>query len=203
MSKPRKYTVRTFNPFGETNSFSCTGVMSKLSTYKEEVVDKEFQAVASLAKGNSTPDAVMSQPGTKHKSAMTMLDVTTNPPAGMELLSLNIDTGIPTKSELKNFRKIIMSIIKTWAEKSRVKGVRGWRSNAIKTPQFKMNSDTGSYHLQFDVIFSNAIFYSGNTATITNKPFMEDLLLFKKRLNKELTIDVIAFNHSTYGSGSL
>lgn len=63
-------------------------------------------------------------------------------------------------SELRGIRKQLISLVKSWAAKSRLSAKRGFRSYALKDVVIEKNDN--HYQLKFDVIFSNCSFYDTN-----------------------------------------
>jgi hypothetical protein len=210
MSKPREYVVRTFSPSTE-GVFDSTGVMSKLNTYKEATVAKQYAAIASLVRGDHSVEEVRHYASQANKHVApnfqlndqdSLLALANSNLLGLEVISFAISTDLINKSEVVKHGKEIRQIVQTWAEKSRVKGVRGFRANAIKSPYFEMNKDQGTYDLKFEAILSTAIFYNQNQATIvTLNNFLADIALFKKRLEKTIGDVTIFYEHSLLGIG--
>lgn len=94
-----------------------------------------------------------------------------------------------------------------WAEKSRVRGSRGWRVSAVRTPLFEKNDNGDGYLLKTQVLLSNAIFYDQDTVKVGVDPSVaiKDLENLKRHLNNVTggVVDTIRYDHSVIGKGAL
>ncbi len=147
MSKHRNWTVRGFDTATYTQSTSVQ--LSDVGTATTLSVPSERKAVEMLLVHDTL----------KTMSPVTMTDTTSEPLIGYYV---RVDIPVNAYSQLRGKRKEIIAAVQQWAEKSRVYGARGFRANAVKDPVIEKNSD-GIYSLKFNVLFSNAIFYTSKT----------------------------------------
>lgn len=179
------YTIRCFDAFEEgkdaatnvASQFNCLGVIEQFGTFKEQVVSTQTDAIIEMLRGT-----IGSSFSTRNLSVMpdfgklanvpglpTVIDVRvdkTNPVEELMVLDINASVNI-TKDDLNNYRKVAVETINRWAEKSRVRGSRGWRISAVKTPRFEKNEDTGyGYVFKTQVIIGTAVFYDQSTVKI-------------------------------------
>ena len=177
------YTIRCFDAFEEgkdaatnvASQFNCLGVIEQFGTFKEQVVSTQTDAIIEMLRGT-----IGSSFSTRNLSVMpdlgklanvpglpTVIDVRvdkTNPVEELMVLDINASVNI-TKDDLNNYRKVAVETINRWAEKSRVRGSRGWRISAVKTPRFEKN-DVSGYTFKTQVIIGTAVFYNQSTVKI-------------------------------------
>jgi hypothetical protein len=163
----RKYVVRGFNVFEEDFN-NPIGLIQDKETFHEIVVDTQAEAIIELF----TNDAFsgMNPIEAKEHFGSTLADgygdtseykVSKN---GIHIIDIEIGLSTDDKIEVRDSKSQLEEIIKTWAEKSRVKNVRGFRFSAIKTPIFEYKKGYTSVRTQ--VILSNAILYNNRRANI-------------------------------------
>lgn len=179
------YTIRCFDAFEEgndpaTNTFSkfnCLGVIDQFNTYKEQVALTQADAIIEMLRG-----PLGSTFSTRNLSVMPNLSTQANVPNLPNVIDVRDDKTNPveelmvldiaaviniTKADLVDYRKNAVETIYRWAEKSRVRGSRGWRISAVKTPRFEKNEDTGyGYVFKTQVIIGTAVFYDQSTVKI-------------------------------------
>lgn len=145
MSKHRNWTVRGFNANLQYTP-STSVQLATVGTATTVEVPLERKAVEMLLVHDTL----------KTMSPVHMNEVITDPVVGYNVV---VQIPVTEYSELRTKRKYIIAAVHQWAEKSRVYGSRGFRANAIKDPVIAKNKD-GNYSLKFNVLFSNAIFYT-------------------------------------------
>ena len=184
MSSPRTYTVRGLD-LDAAQPFNCQGLLKDLPTYVEvHDVPTEAKAVELLLAG----------PVSKMVTGVPPV----NSASYVDVLNVKVEVYANGTSEAKKLRKAMAESIKTWAEKSRVRGVRGWRAHALKTPKIqkakgKTSSNGmhsyGGYELDFDVILGHAVFYSDKTMSVghtDDQAFINDTIFdLKKHLLRQ------------------
>ena len=219
------YTVRGFNAFQEGVSivnanpkFNSFGVMEQFQTFEEKTVSNQADAIVEMLRG-----AFGSTFSTRNLVAMPSMTFGGPPIAGLPnaidvradksqpieevvIVDIQVDLAVYSKSSLNDFRAEVNETFMRWAEKSRVRGSRGWRLSAVKTPKFEKN-DSGSYTLRTQVILGSAVFYDQSTVKIGTDPatVATDLGNLKHQLKKVLPglITEIRYNHSVLGKGTL
>lgn len=211
MNKSRKsFVIRGFN-VESAGKFNCIGKMSDLTSFNEVIADKQHDAVAIMLTNPS-----ISSLGSYNLMNRKDIQVTPgkNPVDEIKqvyVVDLTIVTTASNVNELRPYRSAIREVIKTWAEKSRVKNRRGWRSSAIKTPTFEIDKSLGSVVIKTQIILSTAIFYDYDTATI-NVSFDPDMEIEDLRnLHRELTrynntdgyYSHLKYKHSIIGDGEI
>lgn len=173
MSSPRTYIVRGLDP--SIAAFNCMGVLKDQPGFIEiDEVPTEAKAVELMLTG------VVSKM------------VTGVPPVAsasyVDVLNIKAEVFVSSTGEAKKIRKQLAESIKTWAEKSRVRGVRGWRAHALKTPKIQ-RADGAGYELDFDAILGHAVFYSDKTMSVghtDDQAFINDTIFdLKKHLVRQ------------------
>lgn len=205
MGKAREFVIRTFNPAAE-GAFDSTGRITKLSTYSEKTLSKQFEAIAEMMLSNANTVAEIGINKANGATKFNLTDLTAGQTStyGVEHVTIVVNTDIIDQAEIRRVGKEVREIIQTWAEKSRTRGIRGFRFSAIKTPVFEKNKDNGAYDLKFEALLSTFIFYNQNQGTVAGcSNFLPDLSLFKKRLEKAIGINVIMYDHSALGVGRI
>lgn len=198
----KQYTIRAFDPVKEA-FFDCLGNISKLATSHEVVVTKQLEAAVEMMRLPTTPDKLLSNMSFK------ITDKRADPTAtAAEIVSidLQIETEAKSANELKVYREHIINAINTWAEKSRVKGLRGFRASAVKAPTFKKSETTGLVVIKTNVLLGTAVFYNKNQVTVeanTPEVVAEDLRNLYKALEKEMGSFLVGirYDHSVTGYG--
>jgi len=203
MSKKLKpYIVRGFNLTKESSGyFDCTGEITKFASFTEIVVNTQADAIVEMLTNSALK--------TMSTRMMIEKDVTRHlsPDQIDELYVIDVKflTDANSVSGLRQYRTAVRSTLKTWAEKSRVKGRRGWRASAIKTPTYEYDSSTTSVVIRTQFILSNAITYS-NSDSIVNMSHnwteeVDDLTNLKKGMEKALKGQLVEINinHSIHG----
>jgi hypothetical protein len=155
MSKSKKpFVVRGFDVTtegystkvnGNAAAFDCKDAMTKFGSFTEVVVDKQHDAVVEMA-----THSVLSTMSARHlvDSAVPAHIIQTKSAADavkeLYVVDLVIVTNFTNVADIRPYRSQIRETLKLWAEKSRVRGRRGWRSNAIKTPTVEFDKKIGS-----------------------------------------------------------
>ena len=198
-TKKRTFTVVGFDT--EQDNFDApTGVMKNKSSY-EEITAKDLTEAITV---------MLTHPTFISLSAAGMI--------GFEQRSLsNMTLSIKTPVRQGDFdaREINASnkdyftkVIRSWAEKCRVKNNRGWRSYAIKDPIIIPSLVDGYYVYRTQLVLSNMFIYDDDDGfKLVDDDYvvaMNDLRLLRKELVKRINaVDMITFNHSLYGRGEV
>lgn len=194
MSSPRTYTIRGLDPTAA--SFNCQGVLQDQPGYVEITdVPTEAKAVE-----------LMLTHGAVSKMVTGVPPVTAS---FVDVLNIKVEVVANGTGDAKKLRKQLAESIKTWAEKSRVRGVRGWRAHALKTPKIQriqpgvtgLNygithgvkastiSQQPNYELDFDAILGHAVFYNDKTLSVghtDDQAFIGDTIFdLKKHLERQ------------------
>jgi hypothetical protein len=163
--KSKPYIVRGFDvTAGQFNSF---GDMSSLSNTVEKVVDKQHDAVAAMLTGDigkMAPSAF--QLGGISGFVVNDLRAAPDLTPQVVVIDIKVVTGANSQADLRPFRSEVREILKRWAEKCRLPGLRGWRANAIKTPTFEFDSNLTRYVIRTQVVLGTAVFYNSNRVTL-------------------------------------
>ena len=222
------YTIRGFNAFEEGrddtvplsgSKFNSFGTIEQFKTFDEKTVEKQHEAIVEMLRGapNVTFSArnLAAMPGATFggqpvAGLPTVIDVrtdTSTPIDELVVIDVQADVNVADKAELKAFRKQVVETFLRWAEKSRVRGSRGWRVSAVKSPKFEKNPDTGRYTLKTQVLLGTAVFYDEKTVKIGVDPVTvnRDLGDLKHHLNKATggLLMSLRANHSVVGKVSL
>ena len=151
MSKPRTYLVRAIDT---TNPFNCLGAAKDVPGYIEITdVPTEAKAIELLLTHPTVSKMVTALPPIKSQSFVDVVNV-------------KAEVNVSTPAEAKQVRKDLFVAIQSWAEKSRVKGARGWRATALKTPKIQVKKNGSGYELDFDAIFGHAVFYTDSVSSV-------------------------------------
>jgi hypothetical protein len=151
MSKPRTYIVRAIDT---VNPFTCLGAAKDLAGFVEITdVPTEAKAIELLLTHPTVSKMVTALPPLTSQSYVDVVNV-------------KADVNVSSASEAKQVRKDLFTAIQSWAEKSRVKGARGWRAHALKTPKVAARKDGSGYELDFDAIFGHAVFYTDSVSSV-------------------------------------
>lgn len=207
------YIVRGFDI--NAAPFTSFGEMASQASFVEKVVDKQHDAVAVLLADQSigTMAANKIRPLIGNSTApMIVTELTAiNPDLVPEIIVIDVKivTNAGNASDLRPFRSEIREILKRWAEKSRIPGVRGWRANAIKTPTFEHDSSSGGIVIRTQAVLGTAVFYNQNRATVgTPVDFQQaiaDLGNLKQHVEDCLghLYRTFYYTHSQFGKGEV
>ena len=191
--KKMEYVVRGFDA---SSKFSRpTGVMSDLETFTEQVVKRQHEAIAvmlldDVMKESSASFVKENLSGSLYEKVIGRsedISATDN----FHVIDLEIFLDTTDKIVVRNLKSDIRECLIHWAEKSRIKGCRGFRSHAIRTPKY-VYEDNGTY-VKTQVILSNAIFYADDIVDImprTDTHILNDVLLLQKKLSSVLPVIV-------------
>lgn len=220
MSKSQ-YTIRGFNAFQEggdsvqSAKFNSFGVMEQFGTYVEKTVPSQADAIVELLRSPSictfSARNLAAMPNTFGGVALTGLPNVTDvrdaakqaePVDEIVVLDIQADFDTADIATVRGFRDDVVETFKRWSEKSRVRGTRGWRVSAVKSPRFEKNDD-GKYTLRTQVILGTSVFYDQDTVkigvdvTATHR----DIANLKHFLGKATgsTLRQLRVNHSTLG----
>ena len=202
------YTVRGFKPFSET-TFNAFGVLEQFQTYEERVVEKQHQALVEILTGplGISSRTLTNVSGIGPKTIIDVRQDKTTPIEEVIVINLTLVCGDLDKSQLKDVRPMFVESFTRWAEKSRVRGSRGWRVSAVRTPTFEKNDKGDGYLLKTRVLLSNAVFYDQDTVKVGVDPTVavKDLENLKRHLNNQTggVVDEIRYDHSVIGKGSI
>lgn len=185
--------------------FQPTGVIEDIpnGNFKEVVVKTASEAIITML-----TDSIIGTMSTKQLIDCQVISLDGNSTASFEpgniLSAVDITIMLDTidKLEVRALKTGIRETVKHWAEKSRVKNRRGFRSSAIRTPTFEYLLSITK--VKFQVILSNAIVYSNTNADISvvEQAFVsEDMALLRKQLVRNMgkVIWRLDYNHSTVG----
>lgn len=190
MSKVRTYTVRGLD--AAAGIFSCTGELAALPA-AVEVTDVPTEARA--------VELMLTHPAI---STMTAKILPVGQAAMIDSLSIKADALISDTAEAKALRKALVPIIKAWAEKSRVRGLRGWRAHALRAPKVAKRK-TGGYEVDFKVLLGHAVFYSQKQLSaghVDDMTYIADTLAdLRKQVDRQLPgkLGVIHVEHEATG----
>jgi hypothetical protein len=211
------YTVRGFKPLAENVPFNSFGVLEQFQTYEERVVSKQHEALVEMLTGPlGISTRTLSTINTLGQSLgpSNIVDDRSDkskPVDEVSIVDLVMVCPHVEKHDLADLRPAMVEALNRWAEKSRVRGSRGWRTSAVKSPKFEKNESSSGYVLRTQILLSNAIFYDDNTVKIgvDSAVVTKDLENLKRHINKHIShvagpvVSVLNFNHSTIGSGSI
>lgn len=120
-------------------------------------------------------------------------------------LSIVLDTT--DKLEVRALKSQLREVLKRWAEKCRVRGCRGFRTNAIRTPVFEYKNDCTLMNVK--VLLSRAIVYSKSLKTNMKisdsfSDAIEDLELLVRQLRREIQIlTEVRYRYTGFDNGIL
>lgn len=207
-TKNRKpYIVRGFDLTKE-GAFDFTGRMADKKTFVELSINSLADTIVALTTHSvlhtmSARNLVITQPGTLSVPADELKEVV--------VIDLRFETLYSSVDDMKRFRTGIRDVLKTWAEKSRVVGRRGWRLSAIKTPTFEFDHKANCVVIRTQLVLSTAVFYSDTQVTV-NTAFdyaleQEDFQSLTKALREHADsndwLKTIFYNHSEIGKGEV
>lgn len=165
-SSKKPYVVRGFN-VTEEQKFDCTGVITKMDTFTEVTVDTQHEAVVEMLTNSNL--ATMSARKVSSTSSAAVPDGIRE----LYVIDLTVVTTDQRAKDLRQCRTPIREALKTWAEKCRIRGTRGWRVNAIKTPTFEFDKKEGSVVIRTQVVLGTAIFYNDDAVKIHDPEMAE------------------------------
>jgi hypothetical protein len=202
------YTVRGFKPFSE-QSFNAFGVLEQFQTYEEKKVEKQHEALVEMLTGPlgiSTKTLVSAGQTIGVKNLVDARQDKTAPMEEVIVVNLTLEC-ILSKDQLKDIRPMMVESFTRWAEKSRVRGSRGWRVSAVRTPTFEKNDNGQGYLLKTQILLSNAIFYDQDTVKVglDATVALKDLENLKRHVNNVTggVVDRLRYDHSVIGKGVL
>ena len=200
------YTIRGFKPFSE-QSFDTTGLLEKFSTFETKTVEKQHEAIADLLTGPLGVSARTLASVSNTIGLKNLVDARTDTSVPIDeviVINLTLTCNID-KEDLRDVRPLLVESFTRWAEKSRVRGSRGWRVSAVRTPSFEKDIGSVAYLMKVQILLSNAIFYDQETvkvginSTIVQKDF-ENL---KRHVNSVTggICSSLKYDHSVVGRG--
>jgi len=174
MSKTKNFVVRWFEP--RVGTWDSKGVMEDLYTFNEEVAEVHNAAVDFMTEFSQI---------------------------GEQLVKINLSFRIDqayTYADVRSFRTVVREVLKRWAEKCRVKGVRGWRTNAVREIEVGKDGE-----IRATIILGTNVYYKydGKKLHWTNCVerntfhFADDLELLKRQLEKE-TRRTVTMNSTSF-----
>jgi acyl carrier protein len=187
IKKPEKtYLVRGFNFAIEPSFNSPVGVIEDKDTFKELVVNTQAEAITTMLADNDIATmSIRSICDCEDPIIIVGEDVAADALTALQVIDLKITLSLTDKLEVRAIKSDLREILKHWAEKSRVKNRRGFRSSAIKTPTFEYGPSETVVKVQ--VILSSAIIYSSTTVDVTPQTdVVADVALLEKRLFQKL-----------------
>ena len=159
MSSPRNFKVRTFDT---SYAFDSTGYMKDKPDY----------------------NYFNYEPFKGHEKKWQRMN---NLPALQQDAWVRIKI-LPSRKITKDEREEMVTIIENWAEKSRVQGVRGFRSSGIKRPELRNNHKDGPV-LDTEVFFGHVVWYTNTLMKIdvfADVDYQVDnIKLLKQQLNRQ------------------
>jgi hypothetical protein len=205
------YTLRGFKPFSEP-AFVSTGVIEQFTTFETKTVEKQHEVLVEMLTGplgisartlSNVSNGIM-------KNVVDVRDDKTVPVDEVIIINITLDCALD-KDDLKDIRPVMVESFMRWAEKSRVRGSRGWRVSAVRNPTFEKNTGSGGpYLMKAQVLLSNAIFYDQDTVKVGLDPVvaLKDLENLKRHINKSAdqmsygyVVNELRFDHSVIGKG--
>lgn len=185
MTKKLNYTVRNV---GESLGVKPTGLWEDLGgNYVRVVNSSEMAIVTMLTDFNEW---------SRYRQSKTIrwMNPDVHASATNEFTFIDLDMFVQltsTPKTLAETRSAITDTISTWAEKCRVKGLRGWRLNAVRSLSVKkVPGGLNSYRIQSKVILNNAIVYNSDEYEMYDPKthLAEDLKNLDRKLKKIPTI---------------
>ncbi len=178
--KPPKhpFTVRGFNVFDQPG-FSSIGVIESLSTAAHRVERTELAATVALLRGK--PFSTMSARNlTEIAPGLNPFNVTQSPNVASaddlpELQSFDLKITTPLLSIDADDKERLADVVNRWAEKSRVRGTRGFRASAVRWPRWEKDEDTGNQVAYTKVLVGTAVFYSSSDVRVLSADDLTDL----------------------------
>lgn len=202
------FTIRGFKPFSEQN-FDATGIVEKFATFETRTVPSQHEAVIELLAGPIGVSArTLSLLNGSSIGVKTLVDARPDQSVAIDevlVINLTLVCNID-KDQLKDMRPKLVESFTRWAEKSRVRGSRGWRTSAIRTPVFEKNED-GGYFMKAQILLSSVIFYDQDTIKIgTNAATVhKDFENLKRHVNSVTgnVCKTLKYDHSVIGKGTI
>jgi len=206
-SSAKPFVIRGFDLTKES-SFDTVGSMEKFSSFKEIVTEKQHNAIVEMSTNStlhtlSTRNLIMTQPGQFPNKADDTKE--------LSIIDLKLITNVDNVEDFRPYRTQLREVLKTWAEKSRVKGRRGWRLNAIKTPTIEYDPKADAVVVRTQVILSTAVFYNDTTATVNvnfnpnqERSDLESLMkALKEHADSNNWLTILKYKHSEIGDGEI
>jgi hypothetical protein len=216
--KPRTFTVRGFNPlvvdFNKPSGTidTITNFTSKIARNQVEATTlmlTEFKNMSPLIIKSLCDDDVINDYGIRGINHPDSANVEN----AIHVIDLKITLATTNKQDVKYLKPVIVETINHWAEKSRVKNLRGWRCSAVKTLSVEYDHDLDLCYVRTQVLLGNAIIYSNrvtgylecsiNPSDILTS--LADLGLLRKKLVQVLgsNLDSVHYKHSLHGQGEI
>ena len=199
------YTIRGFKPFSE-QSFDTTGVLEKFASFETKTVEKQHEAIVELLTGSIGVSA-RTLTSVSNSLLKNLVDVRTDktvPADEVIIINLTLSCNID-KHDLRDVRPLLVDSFTRWAEKSRVRGSRGWRVSAIRTPVFEKEKGSIGYLMKVQILLSNAVFYNQDTVKvgINLVTVRKDFENLKRHINNTTggICDSLLYTHSVVGAG--
>lgn len=221
---PRTFIVRGFNPC-TADFLKPTGVIENVPNFVEKTVRQQFEAITVMLQGFKNMSSFSVQEGVDEGRLQSYYAQGSSDPFATEpvhaIFTVDIDVTLDFSGEsidekrrlVKMLKPDIMETFKRWAEKSRVKNLRGWRASAVKTPIVEYDHENDLCHVRTQIITSNAIFYASpangevecNIASRDNSQIHADLANLRRKLTKVLGryLDSVHYKHSLIGNGEI
>lgn len=187
--KAKQFVVRGFDV---ANTFNSRGFMDAQPAFLEEITPSQHQATVKLLT-NSTL-AKMANPLVMDVDPMVVTD------RPVDEVRVKIFTHAVTVD--KHDRQRIFMMVKAWAEKSRIKGKRGWRANAVRELRWERDQDSGKMVAFTTVLLGTQVFYTDQTATaspIDAADFNSDVDQLHRELSRTGILARINVNHRMFG----
>jgi len=203
--------VRGFNLLDEDFFDNPTGLIEDKTTFEEIIIKTQAEAIITMLSEKSISTMSVSSILTVYNTDLTDLNIkgfcdvnAMDPKEMIHVIDLYVFLNTTDKQEVRAIKSDLREVIKRWAEKSRVKNLRGFRASAIRTPVFEY----GTYEtvMKVQVILSNAIIYNNYNVDIIPREeseIKEDLKLLRKELFKKLPskFSRLTVNHSLLKDG--
>ena len=195
----RTYVIRGFDFSNVNMCLTPEGLIEDKSTFKESIVKTQADVLLNMLfdssfKTMTVPYILDNEDSIDIKgfdgntqTAKSFIESNIN--SLFSIIDFEIVLSSSDKIEIKNIKSELREIIKRWAEKSRSKGIRGFRLNAIKTPIFDYRNGTTIVRTQ--VILSNAIIYNmynANVSILDSFIVGTDVALLTKKLSKNIDL---------------
>ena len=200
------FTIRGFKPFSE-KTFDATGVLEKFTTFETKTVEKQHEAIVELLTG---PLGISARTLTNVSASIGLKNLVdaradqTVPVEEVIVINLTLACDV-NKDQLRDIRPLVVESFTRWAEKSRVRGSRGWRVSAIRTPVFEKDDSGIGYNLKVQILLSNAIFYDQDTVKvgINAVTVRKDFENLKRHVNSVTggVCQTLKYDHSVVGKG--
>lgn len=166
MSSPRHWKIVDFAPHQDI--FNCKGNLDRtIQSYSETICDNVADVFNHLL--------LQSQASMRNLNSFIASNIEQDDngePDGAVYYHVTIDfEDVTEASELSHDRTALIEIIEDWCAKCNLPSLRGYRAYAIKRPKISTVSDflaaprSGYAKISFDVVFLNAVWYSGRRVT--------------------------------------